>query len=276
MLAGIVGDVIGSVYEAHQWKKYDLELLQPLPINDHPDIKPLFENMKWVRKQYGWTDDTLCTLALYSAYLFKEDPVKSLQDFCNRYADENIGFGKAFKEWLTNPVPYESYGNGSVMRIGFIPYLNLSLNDKLGLGLQYTEISHNHADSFSAVSSFIILCDQLQKTKNKDCLKQFLQDYKFDKTVQSMHEENIFEINALQTLLQSVVAVYEAENMEQVLRNTFYIGGDSDTLACIACNIASHIYPLSKELWAIAETSLQPYPELDQLSNTFKKHFSEL
>lgn len=273
MLAGIVGDVIGSVYEAHQWLQRDLDLLQPLPIKDSEVVKPLFKNLKWVRKSFGWTDDTLCTLALYSAYVLNEDPVKALQDFCTRYGNEDIGFGKSFEAWLQNPVPYESYGNGAVMRLGFIPFLNIDLNKKLDLARSYTEISHNHPDSFAAVAAFILLSDKMQKTKSKECLKEFLKDHKFLKTVEQMHEEKIFELNALQTLLQAAVAVVEASNMQEVLKNTFYIGGDSDTLGCIAANLASNIYTVPNQLWAVALSALEPHRELMNLVNNYKKKY---
>jgi ADP-ribosyl-[dinitrogen reductase] hydrolase len=278
MFAGIIGDVIGSVYEAHQWNNRNLDLIQELPIEGNPLIKPKFENLKWVRKDYSWTDDSLCTLALYHAYIHNEDPTAVLQDFCKRYGEESIGFGKAFKAWVENPVPYESFGNGSIMRIGFIPFLNISLEKKLDLGYEYTKISHNHEDSFAAVAGMILLCDGLQKEKdnnnlNKNCLKQYIQDYKFTKTVQSMHEENAFEMNALQTLLQAVVIVIESNSIEEVLKNCFYVGGDSDTLGCIAANIASCIYPVPQPLWDFSAKTLEKYEDLNSLVEHFSKNY---
>lgn len=274
MLAGIIGDVIGSVYEAHQWAHRDLALVQSLPIEGNPHIIPLLKKLNWVRKDYSWTDDTLCTVALYSAYRHETDPVTTLQNFCRRYSTQTIGFGKAFNAWVDNPVPYQSFGNGAIMRIGFIPFLPLSLEEKLKIGRLYTDISHNHSDSYKAVSSMIFLCHELQKDQavgnyNKASIKSFLAQNNFTKTVEQMHQEKVFEMNAMQTLLQSLVIIVESNSFEDVLRNCFYVGGDSDTLACIAANIASCLYPIPQDLWTFSENTLVIYPEIDSLVKDF-------
>jgi ADP-ribosylglycohydrolase len=277
MIAGIIGDIIGSVYEAHQWTRKDLELIQPLPVDKTTSI-PNFKNMKWVRTNYGWTDDTLCSLGLYSAYINNADPAKTLQEMCLKFSslDDSIGFGASFKEWLKNPVPYESYGNGAIMRIGFIPFLGLSLSEQLALGHEYTAISHNHKDSFQSVQDFIFLFHTLRQDLrhgdlSKSCLKSYLLNQQFSLTVEDMHNENRFELNALYTFCQAVQIVIESSNIEEVLRNTFYVGGDSDTLACIACNLASAIYSVPPEFMKLAELSLATAPELYELT----VHFSE-
>ena len=109
MLGGIIGDVIGSVYEAHQWQAKDLPFVLTVPIANIKDIKPMFKDLKWVREKQSWTDDTLCTLGLYHAYIYKEDPTKSLVSFCKAHNDEATGFGKAFTKWLDNPTPYNHH-----------------------------------------------------------------------------------------------------------------------------------------------------------------------
>lgn len=275
MIGGIIGDVIGSVYEAHQWVSKDLPLIQTLPVDKTINI-PNFKDTKWVRTNYGWTDDTLCTLGLYKAYIEKTDFAKTLQDVCVRNMNDSIGFGKNFKLWLDDIEPYNSYANGSIMRIGFIPFLPLSLSQKLTLGYEVTKISHNHLNSYQAVQDYITLCHALKedlryKDTSKQCLKTYLQNQEFDLTVEDMHEENRFELNAVYTLCQAVSIVYESNTFEEVLRNTFYVGGDSDTLATIACNIASIIYPIPEELMNTAEIAMATNKELYDLV----VHFSE-
>ena len=116
MIGGIIGDVIGSVYEAHQWISKDLQLIQTLPVDKTFNV-PIFKNTSWVRTSYGWTDDTLCTLGLYKAYIEQTDYATTLQDVCVRNINDSIGFGKSFKNWLTDMAPYNSYANGCIMRI---------------------------------------------------------------------------------------------------------------------------------------------------------------
>lgn len=274
MFAGIIGDVCGSVYEAHQWQEKDLELFMPLPL-DLELVPPLFKNTKWVRKNYSWTDDTLCTLALYHAYIQGVDPVDSLVYYCKKYKNHSIGFGKNFEAWLDNPQPYGSFANGAIMRIGFIPYLNeLSLTEKLRLGYAYTGISHNHSDSFMAVHEFITICHKISVMSDKSAVKQYLMDwlwdFSFHKSVDEMHEDKTFEMNALTTLQQSVRCVAEACSLEETLKNTFYVGGDSDTLACVAGNIASHVFHTPNDLLDKSLESLAQEEELYLLVRHFE------
>lgn len=275
MIGGIIGDVIGSVYEAHQWTSKDLPFIQSLPVDKTINV-PVFKNTNWVRTSYGWTDDTLCTLGLYKAYIEKTDYAQTLQDVCVRNLNDSIGFGKSFKNWLTDIEPYNSYANGCIMRIGFIPFLPLSLSKKLALGYEVTKISHNHLNSYQSVQDYITLChalkeDFIHKDFSKQVLKTYLQNQEFDFNVETMHADNRFELNSVYTLCQAVAIVYESNSFEEVLRNTFYVGGDSDTLATIACNIASIIYPIPSELMQIAELAMATNQELYDLV----VHFSE-
>lgn len=275
MIGGIIGDVIGSVYEAHQWVSKDLPLIQTLPVDKSINV-PNFKDTKWVRTNYGWTDDTLCTLGLYKAYIDKTDFAETLQDVCVRNLNDSIGFGKSFKNWLTDIQPYNSYANGCIMRIGFIPFLPLTLSQKISLGHEVTKISHNHLNSYQAVQDYITLCHALKEdvSKNdttKNVLKTYLKNQEFEFDVEAMHENNRFELNSVYTLCQAVAIVYESKSFEEVLRNTFYVGGDSDTLATIACNIASIIYPIPPELMQIGELAMATNQELYDLV----VHFSE-
>lgn len=277
MIGGIIGDVIGSVYEAHQWTSKDLPFIQPLPIDKTINV-PVFKDTKWVRTSYGWTDDTLCTLGLYKAYTQKTDYATTLQDVCVRNLSDAIGFGKSFKNWLTDRAPYNSFANGCVMRIGFIPFLPLTLSKKLALGHEVTKISHNHLDSYQAVQDYITLChalkeDVLNKDYSKSCLKTYLENQEFTLNVEAMHEKNKFELNSLYTLCQAVAIVHESNSFEEVLRNTFYVGGDSDTLATVAGNIASIIYPIPQDLMQIAELAMATNKELYDLVIHFSENY---
>lgn len=276
MIAGCIGDIIGSVYEGRQWARKDLELIQPLPLNSI-FVPDLLKNTKWVRADYSWTDDSLCTLALYHAYINDKSPVESLVYFCKKYGDESIGFGGNFKKWLDNPVPYGSFANGSIMRIGFIPYLNLTLKEKLDLGISYTNISHNHQDSLNAVREFILLTHhlRLKTASNRFLLNEVLNKYTFNKTVEMLHNEAKFEMNALQTFLQACVVVSESSHFEDVLKNCFYVGGDSDTLACVAANIASHVFTVPTELIHLVDTKFKGYPDLNELLKHFKINYED-
>jgi len=160
------------------------------------------------------------------------------------------------------------------MRLGFIPYLNEPLDTKLKLAYDYTAISHNHEDSFKAVEDFVIICDALQQAKkngleHKDILKGYLDRNNIKETVESLHKEFKFELNAKKTLDQAIVILYESKNFKEVLINSFYVGGDADTLACIAGNMAELVYDIPEDLLKFSLKTLEPYPELDNLVKKF-------
>lgn len=249
MIGGIVGDIIGSVYEGKQWNKRDLPLLQTYPFTDVSDV---LNNTKWVRTTPGWTDDTLCTLALFSAFVNKLNPVNELVRLCKKHATEATGFGGNFTKWLDNPVPYGSYANGSIMRIGFINHLALTLKEKLELAYDYTVISHNHQDSIDAVSDYVRVVEQLKGLTLEDkkkVISDYLNQAKWTETVETLHDKKTFDMNALVTFKQALTIVLESNSFEEVMKLTCYVGGDTDTIACVAGNIAEYLWSIPQDLF---------------------------
>jgi len=244
MIGGIIGDIVGSVYEGKQWNKRDLPLFQTFPFED---VSDLLKNTKWVRTTPGWTDDSLCSLALFSAYKHKRSPVDEMVRLCKKHANEATGFGGNFTKWLDNPIPYESYANGSIMRIGFVNHLNLSFQEKLDLVYDNTIISHNHEDSIKAVIDFVTLIENIKDKTLEDkklAISSYLHDTNWNETVESLHAKKVFDMNALVTFKQALTVVLESNSFEEVLKLACYVGGDTDTIACVAGNVAEH-------LWAI-------------------------
>jgi len=249
MIGGIIGDIIGSVYEGKQWDRRDLELFQTFPFTDVSDV---LKNTKWVRTTPGWTDDSLCTLALFSAYINKLSPVSELVRCCKKYANEATGFGGNFTKWLDNPVPYGSYANGSIMRIGFINHLDIPLQDKLDLAYDYTIISHNHEDSTTAVLDFVILIEEIKNltlAEKKAGIADYLKVVNWTETVESLHNKKAFDMNAWVTFKQALTIVLESNSFEEVMKLSCYVGGDTDTIACVAGNIAEHLWPIPTDLF---------------------------
>jgi ADP-ribosyl-[dinitrogen reductase] hydrolase len=249
MIGGIIGDIVGSVYEGKQWDKRNLELFQTFPFTDVSDV---LKNTKWVRTTPGWTDDSLCTLALFSAYINKLSPVSELVRCCKKYANDATGFGGNFTKWLDNPVPYGSYANGSIMRIGFINHLDIPLQDKLDLAYDYTIISHNHEDSTTAVLDFVRLIEEingLTLAEQKAGIASYLKAVNWTETVETLHDKKVFDMNALVTFKQALTIVLESNSFEEVMKLSCYVGGDTDTIACVAGNIAEHLWAIPTDLF---------------------------
>jgi ADP-ribosylglycohydrolase len=99
MFGAIAGDVIGSPYEFHNYKGQNFPLFPEKPI---------------------FTDDTVLTFAIADAFMNKKDYAISLKEYARRYI--GVGYGPSFKKWAysDNMLPYNSWGNGSAMRVSSI------------------------------------------------------------------------------------------------------------------------------------------------------------
>ena len=112
MLGAIIGDIVGSRWEFN-------------PTNDY--------NFEWLSDQNGFTDDTICTVAVADALLNGRDFGESIHDWCNRYPHPMGGYGGRFAQWVRsdNPIPYNSFGNGSAMRVSPVAHWFDTLDEVL-------------------------------------------------------------------------------------------------------------------------------------------------
>jgi ADP-ribosylglycohydrolase len=230
MLKGMIGDYIGSIHEGFQWISKDEDLIS-LTVERLPVIKNAFNN----RQVQTITDDTICTLGLYKAYIAKAegtDAAQILADFCKNHMDN--GFGKNFEKWIYNPVPYGSFANGCLMRLGFLYFV--PKKERLHYAIDYTLISHNHTDSIEAVIDYVEI---LNNRDNIDILNKIAEKRNVVKTVEDYHNDKSFQISAKVTLNQVIAVLKESTSFSDILKNCMYIGGDTDTLATIACNLTN-------------------------------------
>ncbi len=274
MLGGLIGDYLGSCFEGYQsHEKMSLFFEnhnQLLQAKKHR-VQSLLKNVKWVREEQHWTDDTLCTLGLLKAYIEGKDYAKTLQDICVKYQKESVGFGKGFEAWLKNPQPYQSFANGAVMRIGFIPHLPILYKDKQKLAYEMTMISHDHADSLLAVEIFIQLCERLKRTGDIKEINHILNDFQYFYSLEDLRSKKIFEMNALKTLLQALVIIKNSRSIDEVYANCLYVGGDVDTLACIAGNIAEFLFVIPENMKNKTLNCLYQYDDLSHIYSQFMK-----
>lgn len=250
MIGAIVGDYVGSVLEGYQLKeKKDVSFLNP----DLSDFEWILKKTKSFRASQDITDDTICAMGLLKAVVEKSDPAKTLRDFCLKYADADTGFGKAFSAWLKSEslAPYGSNANGAIMRISFIPYLGLPLNAQIDLGLAVTNISHDNDDARQAVVMLLELYESLKFESLFINKQQKLKTWCATRAIKSLadyHAEKKFEMHSIRTLEQAVRAVADASSFEEVLINCMFIGGDVDTLCCIAGGLAQNVFTIPEYL----------------------------
>ena len=231
ILGAIAGDMIGAPYE--------------LEGNRIKDIRfPIFSSNSYP------TDDTVQTVAIMkwlalSNNLDKDDLCRILKSMCLKYP--NAGYGHSFKVWLhsNNLSPYNSFGNGSAMRVASIALYATSINDVFDLAKKTAEVTHNHSEGIKgaqAVASAIYLA---YHGFCKNNIKKFIEDkfkYNLDGSICSIRENYSFNATCQGGVPQAIMAFLESVDFEDAIRLAVSLGGDADTQASISGAIAAAFY----------------------------------
>lgn len=224
MIGAIAGDIIGSVYEAHPIKTTDF---------------PLFE------KGCTFTDDTVLTVALADNILNGTDVSDTFKKYFFLYP--KAGYGQSFIIWARSSCrkPYNSWGNGSAMRVSPIGFAFDSLEEVLAQAKQSAEVTHNHLEGIrgaQATASAIFLA---RTGKSKNQIKSYIESvfaYKLSEPLDSIRKDYSFDVSCQGSVPQSITAFLESNDYEDAVRKAISLGGDSDTLACITGGIAQAFY----------------------------------
>ena len=236
MIGAIIGDIIGSTYEfIDNVKDKNFELFPPYSMT---------------------TDDSIMSLAVGQALVntYKEkdtikiqnELIKQMQKFGREYPYS--GYGLKFKEWLRkeNPKPYNSFGNGSGMRVSSVAWLYDNLEDINKYAEITASVSHNHLEGIKgacAIASAIYLARQ---NKSKEEIKKYIEGkfkYSFE-PISEIRKWHTFDETCQVTVPIAIQAFLEGKDFEDVLINAIYAGGDTDTIACMACSIAEAYYEI--------------------------------
>ncbi len=229
MLGAIAGDIIGSVYEWNNTNDYNF---------------PLFQNKS------HFTDDTVLTVAVAEWILTGKNLSSLLKSYTNNYPRR--GYGSNFLKWAQSESfkPYNSWGNGSAMRVSPIGFSCNSLEEVMEKAKQSAEVTHNHPEGIKgaqAVASAIFLA----KTKKKKDIQEYIESafgYDLSEPLISIKEWYKFDVSCQGSVPQSIIAFLESESLEDSIRKAVSIGGDSDTIACITGGIAEAYFGIPQNL----------------------------
>ena len=242
LIGGICGEVLGS--------KYELE-------KDKQKVKALAgkKDMK-VLKSMNYTDDTILTLAiakwLMDAPLHdKESLIDLFKHFGNRYRP--YSFGKRFQKWVGSDdrAPYGAASNGSAMRVAPVAWYAQSLDECLALAKITAEVTHNSAEGIrgaQAVASAIYL-NRIGKTKAE--IRDFVEQtfgYDLSRTTEKIRPTYEFQTACDHSVPESIICFLEADSFMDAAIRAISLGGDTDTMACIAGNIAAATMPVPEDV----------------------------
>jgi ADP-ribosylglycohydrolase len=222
MIGAIVGDMIGAPYEA-----------RPIKTLAFPVVVDRF------------TDDTVLTAAVAHAILTGMDYGDAIQSFARRYPD--LPYGGSFWHWIWDPqrLPYGSYGNGSAMRVSPIGFAFESVAAVVEEAGRSAVVSHNHPEGVKGAQAAALAVFLARKGEDKATIRRTIATrfaYDLDRTVEEIRDGYTFDVTCQGSVPESIIAFLDAWDFESAVKNAVSLGGDADTMACIAGAVAQAFY----------------------------------
>lgn len=245
MFGAIAGDVIGSVFERNNVKSKTF---------------PLFDAAS------RFTDDTVLTVALAHSLISGEDAGRTMRAFHARYPE--AGFGPTFRAWIDAgdgaPAP-RSASNGAAMRIAPVGWAADSLDAVLAEAQRLTVLTHDHPEAVTGAQATAAAVFLARGGATKAEIRRFVESrfgYDLSVPLDVVRPGYAFDLSCAGTVPHAIRAFLEAGDFEDALRNAISIGGDSDTLACIAGAIAEAFFggvpaPIAQPVWQRLDAPLR-------------------
>ena len=241
MYGAILGDIIGSPFEF-----------------DRGDKTKYF---KLFSRRSHFTDDSVMTLAVCEALLkvgkdatvkeIEDAVITSMQSWGRRYPHE--GYGGYFRRWLTarHPEPYNSFGNGSAMRVSAAGWLYDSLEKTRVVAKATANITHNHPEGIKGAEATASAIFMARNGSSKEEIKKYIENefhYDLNRTLDEIRPSFHMDETCQKTVPEAIIAFLEARDFEDAIRNAVSLGGDTDTLGAITGSIAEAYFGISETL----------------------------
>ena len=240
MLGAILGDMIGAPYE----------------FDRSPKVKefPLFS------RRSAFTDDTVMTIAVAEALMdslgktdeeIRKALVSSMLKWGKRYPD--AGYGGMFYQWLheKNPKPYGSFGNGSAMRVSSAGWLSDTIGETRRIARLTAEVTHNHPEGIKGAEATASAIFLARSGWSKEKIRDYITEefgYDLSRTCDEIRPGYRHIETCQATVPEAITAFLEGEDFEDVIRTAVSLGGDCDTLTCIAGGMAEAFYGIPREI----------------------------
>lgn len=224
MKGAIIGDIIGSRFEKNNVRAKDFDLFTD---------------------ESRFTDDTVLTVAVAAAIMEGVSYERSIQIFALKYP--KAGYGKSFKKWfgMLKTEPYNSWGNGSAMRASAVGYAFNTREKVLEEARKSAEVTHNHPEGIKGAQAIALGVFLAKHGATKTEIKNEIVKtcgYDLDRTLDEIRPTYKFDVSCQGSVPEAIIAFLESTDFEDAIRNAISIGGDSDTIACMAGAIAEAFY----------------------------------
>lgn len=224
LIGAICGDIIGSWYEFSPTKSLDFELFT---------------------YQSRFTDDTVCSVAIADALMTDRDFVGKLKHWCRKYP--KAGYGGKFNWWFRqdDPQPYNSWGNGSAMRVSAVGAFASSIDEVLDLAKRSAEVSHNHPEGIKGAQATALAIFLALHGSSKEEIKEQIETrfgYDLSRKYYDIQPRYRFDVSCQGSVPEAIIAFLESTDYESAIRLAVAYGGDADTQAAITSGIAAAYY----------------------------------
>jgi ADP-ribosylglycohydrolase len=224
MIGAIAGDIIGSIYEGRPIKTTDFPLFGP---------------------NSRFTDDTVLTVATAEALLTDQHYERQYRAYGRQYP--HAGYGGSFIHWIFDEKagPYNSWGNGSAMRVSPIGWAFDSVDEVLAEAERSAAVTHNHPEGIKGAQATALAVFRARTGCNKPAIKQEIEQrfgYDLSRRLDAIRPVYGFDVSCQGSVPEAIIAFLEGDDAAQTIRLAVSLGGDSDTLACIAGGIAEAFF----------------------------------
>ncbi len=236
MLGAIAGDVIGSIFEGRNYKHKNFALFSRVST---------------------FTDDSVLTVATADTILNGGSFRDAYRTYYRRYP--YVGYGPSFANWAASDQqePYNSWGNGSAMRVSPIGYAYNDLEQVLQEAENSASVTHSHPEGIKGAQATASAIFLARTGQSKTEIKAYVEStfgYNLSRKLAEIRPEYEFDVSCQGSVPEAIIAFLESTDFEDAIRNAVSLGGDSDTIACITGGMAQAFYhgvpeAIAQEIW---------------------------
>lgn len=254
MIGAIIGDIVGSRFEFHNTSRTDFELFT---------------------QDCDFTDDTICTVAVADAILHNKPFQDTLREWCHKYPNPMGAYGGSFNAWLQSdtPQPYNSFGNGSAMRVSPCALAASSDAEAIRLAIASASCTHNHPEGIIGAVATALVIRAFQASAGHEMIaridaESIISTYYGEDWFKHLPQPGIFDVTCQGCVPLAFSIVDKSHSFEDAIRAAVAYGGDSDTLAAIVGGMAEALWGVPDEL---RDAALQYLPEeMKEVINEFE------
>ena len=266
LMGAVLGDIAGSIYEFNPHKSTDVNLTD---------------------KSMDFTDDTIMTIAVADWILndklhTKKGLVACMQKWGRKYPHPMGAYGNMFSQWLRedNPKPYNSWGNGSAMRVSAVGFAFDTLEQTMKMAKKCAEVTHNHPEGIKGAQATAAAIFMARTGCTKDAIRHYISEtfgYNLNRTCDDIRPSYGFDGSCQGTVPESIIAFLDSKDYEDALRLCISLGGDADTMGAITGAIAGAYY--NKMQYSLYEFGMDKLPDdiqnvISDFDNKYERNVS--